>query len=96
MISNPRILQIIGNTLIFYVVSKTMNKFNKINPKNIFLATGMMAVLALFLTNISALNVVLAADNRDTVFLTARMTMTQIKRHVAMALASSGVGKRTP
>lgn len=40
-----------------------MDKFNKINPKNIFLATGMMAVLALFLTNISALNGVLAADN---------------------------------
>ena len=46
-----------------------MNKFNKINPKNIFLATGMMAVMALFLTNISALNGVLAADNSGYGFL---------------------------
>ena len=40
-----------------------MDKFNKINPKNIFLATGIMAVLTLFLTNTSALNGVMAADN---------------------------------
>ena len=40
-----------------------MDKFNKNNPKNIFLTTGIMAILALFLTNTSALNGVLAADN---------------------------------
>ncbi len=40
-----------------------MDKFNIIDPRNIFLTTGSMAVLALFLTNTSALNGVLAADN---------------------------------
>jgi len=40
-----------------------MDKFNKINPKKTFLAIGIMAVLALFLTNTSALNGVLAVDN---------------------------------
>jgi len=40
-----------------------MDKFTKINPKKIFLATGIMAVLALFLTNTSALNGVMAVDN---------------------------------
>ena len=46
-----------------------MNKFNKINPKKIFMATGMMAVLALFLTNTSALNGVMAVDNSGYGFL---------------------------
>ncbi len=46
-----------------------MNKFNKINLKNMFLATGFMAVLALFLTNTSALNGVMAADNSGYGFL---------------------------
>ncbi len=46
-----------------------MNKFNKINPKNISLAIGMMAVTALFLTNTSALNGVLAVDNSGYGFL---------------------------
>ncbi len=40
-----------------------MDKFNKINPKNIFLTTGIIAILTLFLTNTSALNGVMAADN---------------------------------
>jgi hypothetical protein len=46
-----------------------MNKFNKINPKNIFLAVGMMAVTTLFLTNTSALDGVFAVDNSGYGFL---------------------------
>jgi hypothetical protein len=40
-----------------------MDKFSNLNPKNIFLTTAFVAVLAIFLTNTSALNGVLAADN---------------------------------
>ena len=40
-----------------------MDKFNKKYSTKILLATGIMAVLALFLTNTSALNGVLAVDN---------------------------------
>ena len=47
----------------------TMSKFNKINSKNIILATGIMAVLALFLTNTSSLNGVMALDNPSYTFL---------------------------
>ena len=46
-----------------------MSKFDKINPKNIILATGIMAVLALFLTNTSSLNGVMALDNPGYTFL---------------------------
>jgi hypothetical protein len=46
-----------------------MDKFTKMNPKKIFLATGIMAVLALFLTNTSVLNGVMAADNSGYTFL---------------------------
>ncbi len=41
-----------------------MDKLNNLNPKKIFLTTGIMVVvLTLFLTNTSALNGVFAADN---------------------------------
>ena len=41
-----------------------MDKLSKINPKKVFLTSGIMVVvLTLFLTNTSALNGVFAADN---------------------------------
>jgi len=46
-----------------------MNKFKKINTTKMFLATGIIAVLALFLTNTSSLNGVFALDNGGYTFL---------------------------
>jgi hypothetical protein len=40
-----------------------VDKINNFNPKNVILTTGIMAVLAVFLTNTSASNGVFAADN---------------------------------
>lgn len=46
-----------------------MDESNKIKPKKIVLATGLVAVLTLFLTNASALNGVMALDNSGYTFL---------------------------
>ena len=46
-----------------------MDKFNKKNPTKILLGTGIIAVLALFMTNTSALNGVMALDNPSYTFL---------------------------